>query len=320
MSRILLIDVDSVIPNLVLMQISAYHKQRGDQVSLDVPNDPNKVYISCIFKENRKIALGIAKMYPGSEIVFGGSGINYEWLPDDIKDLMPDYDIYNNMVCQHCGKQTHKCKCVKGPVPGSMFYSMGFTSRGCIRACEFCIVHDKEGPWRPWHDPERFHDPRHKKIIYLDNNIYADKEHFFKVTDYVLEHKLRWNAIQGMDIRLIDPEIAARLKELKWYGIMRFAFDNMEDEPDVRKGMEILKAAGIDTRNVVEFFVLVGFNTTPEQDKYRCRLLKSLEANPFVMQYTKNTWTKMIARWANRRNVFWSCDIDEYTRRKDGKL
>lgn len=320
MSRILLIDVDSTIPNLVLMKISAHHKKLGDEVSLDVPNEPNKVYISCIFKEKRKIALGIAKLYPGAEVLFGGSGINYAWLPDDIERLMPDYDLYNNHVCMRCGKQTHKCKCKKGPKPGAMSYSMGFTSRGCFRHCEFCIVCDKEGEWRPWHDPAQFHDPRHKKIILLDNNIYVDKAHFFKVTDYILEHKLRWNAIQGMDIRLIDLDIAQRLKETKWHGIMRFAFDNMEDEADVRRGVEILKAAGVDVRNMVEFFVLVGYNTTPEQDKYRCRLLKSLGTCAFVMQYTHTPWTSHIAWWANRREIYWSCDIDECDRRKYRKV
>ena len=43
MSKILLIDVDSKIPNLALMKISAYHKSIGDAVGFNV-EDPDKIY------------------------------------------------------------------------------------------------------------------------------------------------------------------------------------------------------------------------------------------------------------------------------------
>lgn len=36
--RISLIDVDSKIPNLALMKISAYHKQKGDTVGFNLRN------------------------------------------------------------------------------------------------------------------------------------------------------------------------------------------------------------------------------------------------------------------------------------------
>ena len=144
----------------------------------------------------------------------------------------------------------------------------------------------------------------------------ADRRWFFINTNFLLQHDLRWNPIQGMDIKLLDLEIAERLADLKWYGVMHFAFDNMEDEPAVRRGIGILKEAGIDIRQKVSFYVLVGYNTKPEQDKYRCRLLKELGTHAFVMQYTKNEWTQRIAWWANRRQAYWSCDIDDVDRAK----
>ena len=49
--RISLIDVDSKIPNLALMKLSAYHKQKGNQVGFNI-SDPDQVYVSCIFKKN----------------------------------------------------------------------------------------------------------------------------------------------------------------------------------------------------------------------------------------------------------------------------
>jgi len=173
------------------MQISAYHKARGDEVSLNNPNNPHKVYISCIFKENRAQALGDATYYPDAEVIVGGSGINYNWLPEEMQNIKPDYSLYDGKICQRCGRQVVYCNCKKGPKRGNMFYSIGFSTRGCIRHCSFCIVHDKEGAFRKWHDIEFIHDPRHKVIKLLDNNILADEEHFFKVTDYILEHGLK---------------------------------------------------------------------------------------------------------------------------------
>ena len=46
--KVLLVDVDSKIPNLALMKISEWHKLQGDEVGFNIQN-PNKVYISCIF-------------------------------------------------------------------------------------------------------------------------------------------------------------------------------------------------------------------------------------------------------------------------------
>lgn len=327
MGRILLIDADmavyqkkigrkkrGIMPNLALTQISSYHKQLGDEVRLNVPNEPKTVYVSCVFKENRESALGRAKYYPDAQIHIGGSGINYSWLPPQIQKQFPDYSLYNGKVCQKCGHLIYNCKCKGRSTPGNMFYSMGFTTRGCIRMCPFCIVHEKEGKVQRWQHIRDFHDPRFKKVILLDNNVYADRAYFFENTDFLLENKLRWNPIQGMDARILDREIAERLAELKWWGNMHFAFDNMKDEEAVRRSIDILKAVGIDVRHKVQYFVLVGFDTKPDEDKYRCRLLKSLGTNAFVMPFVKSEWTSKIAWWANRKHAFWACDIDDVDR------
>ena len=117
-----------------------------------------------------------------------------------------------------------------------------------------------------------------------------------------------------MDIRLLTPDIAKRLKEMKWNKIMHFAFDSMKEEKWVLRGIEILKDAGIDVRHKVEFYVLVGFDSTQEEDKYRCSLLKEHNTNAFVMAYEKNKWTRKISWWANRKWAYWSFDIDKMDR------
>lgn len=286
--KMLLIDVDSKICNLALMQISAYYKAKGDMVGFNIA-DPDEVWISCIFAKNRAQALGIGKLYPEAKVYYGGSGINYNWLPERMQKVKPDYDLYPSE------------------------YAQGFTTRGCIRNCAFCIVREKEGHLQRWQHVKDFYDTRFNTVMLIDNNVLADKAWFFENTDFILEHDLK--VIEnGMDIRLLDEEIAERLAEIKFIPTLHFAFDNMHDEKAVRRGIELLKNAGIDLKHKVQFYVLVGYNTTKEQDIYRCRMLKEMGTNAFVMPFRRTEWTKKIARWANRKQLFWSIDIEDYER------
>jgi len=119
MVKIGLVDVDSKIPNLALMKISAYHKGRGDEVGWYNPMlGYDLVYASKVFDFTPDYAY-----YPkNTEIIKGGSGYSLkEELHEEIEKQYPDYSLY------HCD------------------YAIGFVTRGCIRNCEFCIVPQKEG-------------------------------------------------------------------------------------------------------------------------------------------------------------------------------
>jgi len=292
--KILLVDIDSKIPNLALMKISAHYKTLGHEVGRDIP-DPDLIFASVVFRENAWKARSLHFMYPGADIRIGGSGYDLSSvLPEEIERTKPDYDLYPDTT-----------------------YSMGFTTRGCIRKCPFCIVPEKEGRFRRHQHIKEFHDDRFDTVVCLDNNVYADPQWFFQNTDFVLEQGLRYNAVQGMDIRILTEEIAGRLADLKWSGQMHFAFDRIQDEDAIRRGIQMLQDAGIRTRHDVSLYVLVGFDSTEEEDKRRCRLLKDLGVTPFVMQYKRTPWTRRVAWWANRPQVFWSCDIDQVDRSKN---
>jgi len=86
------------------MKLSAWHKKRGDEVTvLDMSNHKfDRVYASKVF--------------------VGGSGYDLKSeLPPEIEAVVPDYEGFK------------------------ADYSIGFTSRGCIRDCGFCIIREKEG-------------------------------------------------------------------------------------------------------------------------------------------------------------------------------
>ena len=292
-SRVLLVNVDSKLPNLALMQISAYHKSKGDIVGFDI-SDPDFVYISCIFTRNAAQARGIATMYPNASVSLGGTGVDiHKKLPTEYEKIFPDYSLYPQMD-----------------------YSLGYMTRGCIRKCSFCVVPEKEGKLQRWQHIKEFHKKEHRKVIVLDNNVYADRDWFFENTDYVLENNLSFNAVQGMDIRILTEEIAERLKMLRWFGTMHFAFDNIRDEPKVLRGIELLRNAGFDTSHIA-FYVLTGYDSTFEEDLYRVQFLKDHRCAAFVMQYVRTPMSKKLARYANRRWLYWSTSFEEYLRKTD---
>jgi len=116
----------------------------------------------------------------------------------------------------------------------------------------------------------------------------------------------------------MDRDVADRLKELPVYKGLFFAWDNVDDEDIVREKIELLKSSGINTRRDVIFYVYCGGEYDYDSAVYRCRVLKSLNTNPFVMFNIDETPTKKInalRRWANRKQLFWTCDISEYNRK-----
>jgi hypothetical protein len=289
--KVLLVDIDSLIPNLALMKLSAWHKARGDEVGFNV-TDPDLVYASVIFKKNAHLTDGLSMYYPRANILIGGTGHDLvtELNPENER-LMPDYSIYPKMN-----------------------YSLGFTTRGCIRKCHFCVVPQKEGKLQCWQHPKEFHNPAFKEIMILDNNWLADREWFFETSNWIIERGLALHE-HGMDIRLVDDEIAEQLARIKWANKLHFAFDSENILEPVKSGIDCLKRAGISVRRSVLFYVYVDSDDEYESGVKRCRQLKEYKTTPFVMFNVDKERTRRIKnlqRWANRPALFWSMDIEQY--------
>ena len=63
----------------------------------------------------------------------------------------------------------------------------------------------------------------------------------------------------------------------------------------------------------MQFFILIGFDTTHEENMYRINLLRNLGAMPFVMPFDKsNPYQKALTRYVNHRAIFNSCTWQEY--------
>lgn len=308
--KVLLNDCGCKIPNLALMKISSYHKDLGDEVFLNECEKPNKVYISSLYSWEKAKVETLLKKYPEAQV--GGTGWDLKKeLPAEIEMAKPDYDLYSikNVYERMRGISSKESKLSKAET--IVKAGLGFTSRGCIRNCKFCVVPKKEGKFRQESEIKDLLNPRSNTLILLDNNLTADPYIIPKLQE-IRDRNLTVDITQGIDIRLITPEIARALSEVKHLRSIHYAWDLMENEREILKNIRILSRYIKTYRHMC--FVLIGFNTTFEEDMYRYRKLSEIGIKPYIMPYN-NIYPSVqhhhFARWINSR-YHTICTFNEY--------
>lgn len=296
--NVCLIDVDSKIPNLALMKASTWHKQRGDTVKLGYDplfDHPDLCYVSKMFNFTPE-----PEYLPDCEIVRGGPAYSLTArMPFDdgvtYNRIMPDYGLY----------------AAKYPKAN---YAIGRFTRGCPNRCPWCVVWRMDGNHvRHVADLADFWCGQ-PVVRLLDDNIMADEDEF--VDDCRQLHDAGVRVIwEALDIRLVNDRIASALASVKPEKSIHFAWDGPAQDDYVRGGVDTLRRNGVKPYRLM-FYVLVGFNTTPEYDMHRIMTLHELGVNPFVMPYfddgVKSEYAKHLARWCNNKFIFKSTDFDHY--------
>ena len=84
----------------------------------------------------------------------------------------------------------------------------------------------------------------------------------------------------GYDLRLINYDKAMALKNTKFDGYIHYAWDLMEDEKKILEGLEIAPKGMV--------YVLIGFNTSLEEDLYRCQKIHDAGFDPYIMPYVSS--------------------------------
>lgn len=235
--------------NLALMKLSAWHKSKGHKVFFNMPIMPaDYTYASILFEKNKKSF--IADEY-------GGPAFPESILPSEIENIMPDYSLYG------------------------IDYSLGYTFRPCFNSCDFCKVPKMNHPNTDHQSIWSFHNPKFKKICLLNNNTFQDPQ-WHETFEEIWDAGLTVIDENGYDIRLIDDKKADCLKKTKFQGKLHFAWDRMQDEALIVHGLKILKKHKMHGNS---FYVLIGYNTTEQEDVYRCQVLKEYGQNPYIMPF-----------------------------------
>ena len=293
-----LIDVDGHhFPNLALMRISAYHKQRGDTVEWWWSDfiHYDRVYMSKIFSD--AYSPDVPEPMNADEVIKGGTGYCISHvdgkevydkskdhvLPDEIEHCFPDYSIYPQFD-----------------------FAVSMTSRGCPRGCAFCHVAAKEGRCSvKVADVSDFWNGQ-KEIKVLDPNITACKDKRDLMAQY-RETGAIIDFTQGLDIRLLNGADIEDINQMR-IGTLHFAWDNPKD--DLEGKFKAFADGFHRNSNIGMVYCLTNFNSTMEENLYRIYTLRDMGYDPYVMIYDKphaSKEIKCLQRWCNNKIIFKSC-------------
>lgn len=247
----------------------------------------------------------MSKVFPGSdepvavimadEIRKGGTGYFYpdggSSLPDEVEHTHPDYSLYPKLAANK---------------------AYGFLTRGCPRACSFCIVSNKEGRSSKYvADLDEFWSGQ-ATIKLLDPNLLACPERE-KLLQQLIESKASVDFTQGLDIRLVK-DVIGLLDQIKIARI-HFAWD--DPDQDMRPFFHhYIRKARLNKHRLPCVYVLTNYGSTHEQDLYRVYTLREMGFDPYIMIYDKVNApreTRLLQRWVNNKIIFRSVDrFEEY--------
>lgn len=324
-----LTQLDGRLPNLALMKLAAYHRQRGAEVFFtrspyrgfdDADRAYDVVYGSAIFSFTAERVATLKREFPGA--IVGGTWDTSN--PVTVEDLIGpfepiDYSDYPQFTA-----------------------SLGFTQRGCRFKCGFCVVPKKEGAPRPvmtigdiWRGPRY---PKHLHL--LDNDFFGQPEAEWRARlDEIRRGAFKVCFNQGINIRMIDDRSAEALATIDYrddsFSKKRIytAWDNLGDEARFFRGIDCLERHGIPAKHVMAY-MLVGYDRreTWERVLHRFKRMTERGIRPYPMLFKpiENRYKQLLAgdhacevivrrkltlgdfdRWANGRyyNV---CDFSDY--------
>jgi hypothetical protein len=263
-------------PNVALKKIELYHQGLGDNVIWDVPlmrEIADKIYVSCIFDENKEKC----KEWEGIADI-GGTGYDLKKvLPPEIEAMKPKINY-------------------------------GFTSRGCPRNCEFCIVRQKEGKAHVVGDIYDFWDGSSKNLVILDPNILALPKHFLRMCEQIKKEKIRVDFNAGLDVRFLTDEAASVLRGIRRKdNYSKFAWDG--DEDLTAKFEWLWEKVG---KSMV--YIIAGFLPF-ERIMEKILILRRIGHIPYLMRHKSiyhNLEYVSLAQWVNQTRMLTTKTYEEF--------
>jgi len=116
----------------------------------------------------------------------------------------------------------------------------------------------------------------------------------------------------GIDIRIFNQDQATFINKyvkIIRHHVIHFAWDNPLDNmiPHIKELLKYILPYKLSC------YVLIGFNSSPDQDLMRVKTLWNFKIAPFVMPYNKfDPYQNRFARWCNCKPIFTSIEWKNY--------
>ena len=291
-----LIAVDSKHPNLALMKISRYHKQKGDYVGwYNGISHYDKVYAAKVFTFTPDYGYFIN----ADEVEKGGTGYDlHKVLPEEIDRLQPDYSIYPQI---------------------NLKTAYGFLTRGCPNKCKWCVVPQKEGNIHSYMDVDEIAVDGRTDLVLMDNNVLASDYGLAQI-EKIIRRKYHVDFNQALDARLVTPDVARLLAKVRWMKRIRFGCDTPGQIEDCKRAMSLIRSAGYRG----EFFLYCIIMDFEESYRRISHWRTDKKVIPFAQPFRDPCnprqcipqWQKDMAHWVNRKELYAMCDFKDFEPRK----
>ncbi|OYD14502.1 hypothetical protein CH330_08450 [candidate division WOR-3 bacterium JGI_Cruoil_03_51_56] len=266
------------------MKLGRYHRNRGDRVKLvrglnGAGYDPDIIYVTSLFtyawQPVHEVIRYYLARYPKAKLTVGG--------------------IYATLCTDHLREEFgYRIRIQKGVVPElddlrpdyslvpDWNASIVFASRGCIRKCPFCSVPMLEPEFTARKTIRRLIHPRHKRIIFWDNNILASP-HWRDIFAQLAEFGKPVDFNQGLDARLLTEEMVEIMRKFPVPNV-RLAYDTDGIREPLKKAIDLLRAYHYDGRRII-VYCLYNHSDHPDTFFHRVRDLIDRGVVAYPMRY-----------------------------------
>lgn len=284
----------STYPPLGLLKIGAYHRKRGDIVDLcrppHFPNwTPDAILVTSLFtyswREVCDAVIFYKHLYPAAPVLLGG--IYASLMPDHARKHIPGLtDIFVG-TAKDLDTTPPDYSLLSSLMP-NWNKSLVFSSRGCVRACQFCAVPILEPTFSALPSIANLICRTHTQIVLWDNNFLASpyaQDILCELREIRNQQGKRFliDFNQGLDARLLTPSLAKSIAMLN-LSVVRLSYDREEYRKAVENAIVLLETAGVPRKKMV-VYVLYNYTDTPEDFLRRIQDLMEWRVTAYPMRY-----------------------------------
>lgn len=316
--KIAVINESAEVYNLGAHKIANWARAQGHEVvrsnRLDLLTlDADKFYLSIIFTWDLPKALQDIQLLQlkNRELEVGGPAAT----------AMPE-------VLRAVGVEPHLGVDMRFELQPGDDYRAVFTSRGCPRKCEFCLVPKLEGSKIV--EYEDFPIPAGENPWVCDNNILSTTWEHQRLVVERLKSVRNLDCNSGFDDRIFshNPQKYWDLYSQLHLEAWRFAYDKPDQKEHIKTCVDFLHSKGVNYRNIIVFCLVGGVGQTFDESLEKLQYLIDIGASPYpqryrplnslTREYNPPDWNKgdldMLFQWAGVPFVWRSCTWNEFMR------
>ena len=163
-----------------------------------------------------------------------------------------------------------------------------------------------------------------KNLILMDNNVLAS-DYGLEQIEKIIKNGCRVDFNQALDARLVTEDIAKMLAQVRWISMIRFGCDTPQQIVECNRAMQMIDKH---RKNPAYYILYTMIGDDINEDYARLSAFRDnkrvrITAQPYRDFNNPNQiipqWQKDMAHWANRRQLYATCDFKDFEPRKGFK-